>query len=260
MIVTQVSSYCPAKVLVAAAAIALIAGSAQAQTSQAVAPARSASTAAKSSSPPPQPAGDPLHFYIGLTGATQSRAIGEDINLGTAAEWGQGFGISESFGYRWNSGYRFEFEMGLLDNPNVGFWFPPYPNGGREESAGHVTLKSYMLNGYYNFALRGRMKPFISGGWGVTESRINGVTSKTLQSGIPGVFAATVLDTASRYTKTGQVRVGIDIQASQRFGLTVHYKYFRTGQLNFKTVQFPDVQVKGAKINALEGGVHIFLF
>jgi hypothetical protein len=127
-------------------ALGVTAAAAQAQTAQPTTPARADSNAASSSASAAPAPGDPLHFYIGLTGLTEHRAIGEDVNLGTAAEWGQGFGVSQNIGYRWNSGYKLEFEIGMQDNPNIGFYFPPYPNGGREESAGHVTLRSYIIN------------------------------------------------------------------------------------------------------------------
>jgi len=257
------SRYDSFKALASTAALVLtVVSAANAQTTQPAAAARTSANEATANDAAAAPApSDALHFYIGLTGGTEHRAIGEDVNLGTAAEWGQGFLVSQNLGYRWDSGYRLEFEIGMQDNPNIGFYFPPYPNGGREESAGHVTLRSYMINSYYDFPVgKSKFHPFLGGGWGVTESRINGVTSKTLQSGIPGVFAATVLDTASRYTSAGQIRAGVDIQTSQRFGLFFNYKYYQSGQLNFKTVQFPDVQVRGAKINAFEGGIQVFLF
>jgi len=249
---------------VALAILGLTAASAGAQTvtPPTVALSPDAATASTSGSSAPAASTDSLHFYLGLSGAIQHRAIGQDVNLGTAAQWGTGFGVSQLFGYRWDGGYRLEFEIGLLDNPNIKFWFPPYPNGPVEDSNGHVTLRTYMINGYYDFKFGSKkIKPFVGGGWGITESRINGVTSKTLQSGIPGIFGPTVLDTASRYTKSGQIRAGVDLKCkNDRFSVFFNYLYFQTAQLNFKTETFPDVQVRGAKINGFQGGLHIYLF
>jgi opacity protein-like surface antigen len=213
-------------------------------------------------------AGDaaPSGFVLSFSATTQSREIGEDVNLGTAAEWERGFGVSAMLGYRTPYGLRVEFESSVLDNNNVGFHFPPYPNGFREESSGHVTLRSYMFNVSYDVPLgqfapsMSRVQPFAGFGLGATESRINGVTSATLQSGIPGVFAPTVLDTASRFTQSWQVRVGIGVRATERLEVFGAWRHFETDQLNFKTIQFPDVQVRGANIDGLEGGIRLFLF
>jgi opacity protein-like surface antigen len=203
-------------------------------------------------------------FYLGVSAGSQGRAIGVDINLGTAAEWSRGFGVSPLLGYRAPGGVRVEFEMSNLDNNNVGFFFPPYPNGPREESAGHVGLRSFMLNAAYDVPLGRfspglrRLSPFFAFGLGATESRINGVTSATLQAGIPGIFGPTVLDTASRFTQTWQTRLGSGFEVSDRVEVFGDWRYFKTGLLKFKTIQFPDVQVEGAKINEIEGGIRIF--
>jgi len=173
--------------------------------------------------------------------------------------------MSGVFGYRTPVNVRIEFELSLLDNNNIGFYFPPYPNGPREQSAGHVSLTSFMVNGYYDVPLGQfapglrRVRPFIGVGIGPTVSRINGVTSQTLQAGIPGVFGPTVLDTASRFTQSWQTRLGATIEATDRLEVFGDWRHFETGQLNFKTIQFPDVQVTGANIDGFEGGIRVYL-
>jgi opacity protein-like surface antigen len=205
----------------------------------------------------------PSGFYVGMTGGVQSREIGVEINLVTAAEWSTGFGISPVFGYRAPANaWRLELEWSTLDNNNVGFYFPPYPNGPREESAGHVTLRSLMANFYYDIHLTGRaarLKPYFGGGIGGTESRISGVTTATLSAGIPGVFPPTVLDTASRFTRSWQVRFGAGFQVTDRVEVFGGYRHFETDLLKFKTTQFPDMQTRGANVEQAEAGVRIFI-
>jgi opacity protein-like surface antigen len=232
------------------------------QTSPDAAPRASRAAAPQASSPAgSQPVGA-SGFYVGLASGVESRSIGVDINLGTAAEWSTGFGVSPAFGYSAPSNaWRVEFELSTLDNPNVGFYFPPYPNGPREQSAGHVTLRSLMLNLYYDVPLAPklrRLQPYIGAGLGATESRIDGVTTKTLQAGIPGVFGPTVLDTASRYTRSWQIRLGAGFQLTDRVVVFGGYRHFETELLKFKTIQFPDVQVTGANIEEAEGGIRVF--
>jgi opacity protein-like surface antigen len=207
--------------------------------------------------------GGPSGFYVGLNGGVQGREIAEDINLGTAAEFARGFGISETIGYRFPVYVRAEFEFSMLDNNNSGFFFPVYPNGPREDSNGHITLRSYMANFYYDVPLRRggpqlqKLSPFVGFGFGATESRINGVTTETLQEGIPGVFGPTVLDTASRFTSSWQFRLGASTRATSRLDVFAGWRHFETSQLNFKTIQFPDIQVKGANIDEFEWGIRI---
>jgi opacity protein-like surface antigen len=201
-------------------------------------------------------------FYVGVSSGVQSREIGVDTNLGTAAEWATGFGVSPAVGYSAPANaWRVEFEMSTLDNNNIGFYFPPYPNGPREESAGHITLRSLMVNVYYDVALAPRLRrvvPYIGAGLGPTESRISGVTTETLQAGIPGAFGPTVLDTASRFTLGWNVRLGAGFQVTRRVIVFGGYRHFQTDVLKFKTIQFPDVQVTGANIEEAEGGIRIF--
>jgi opacity protein-like surface antigen len=204
-------------------------------------------------------------FFLSATATTQNREIGEDINLGTAAEWDRGFGISALLGYRAPIGVRVEVEWSVLDNNNIGFFFPPYPNGPREESSGHITLRSFLVNGSYDVPLGrfapnlSRVHPFVGFGIGASESRISGVTTATLQAGIPGLFGPTVLDTASRYTQSWQARVGVGFQATKNFEVFGAWRHFETDLLKFKTIQFPDVQVEGANIDGLEIGIRVFL-
>jgi outer membrane protein with beta-barrel domain len=202
-------------------------------------------------------------FYVGLSAGVQTRAIGVDVNLGTAAEWSKGFAVSPSIGFRFPGDVRAEFEFATLDNNNVGFFLPPYPNGPRENSAGHVTLSSLMTNVYYDMQLGSmssrlsRVSALVGVGLGSTVSRIQGVTSATLQAGIPGIFGPTVLDTASRYTKTWQTRLGASVRVTNRADVFADWRHYKTGQLNFKTIQFPEVDVVGANIQEFEGGIRI---
>jgi opacity protein-like surface antigen len=228
-----------------------------------------AATAAAPTAAAVQPVGEgmpPAGFYIGVSAGTQERAIGEDVNLGTAAEWERGFGASAVLGYRTPFAVRVEFESSLLDNNNVGFHFPPFPNGFREESTGHVALRSLMLNAYLDVPVGrfapslSRLQPYVGFGIGATESAINGVTSETLQAGIPGVFAPTVLDTTSRFTRSWQARVGLGVQVTNRFEVFGGYRHFETELLRFRTVQFPIVDVVGANIEEFEAGIRVFIF
>jgi opacity protein-like surface antigen len=134
----------------------------------------------------------------------------------------------------------------------------------REPSSGHVSLRSLMANLYYDIPLDNwfpslcRFRPYIGAGLGATESRINGVTSPTLQAGIPGVFGPTVLDTASRYTYTWQARIGFSYCLTRNSEFFGGYRHLETRTLEFRTEQFPEVIVAGANIDELEFGIRIF--
>jgi opacity protein-like surface antigen len=209
-------------------------------------------------------------FYIGLSGGVQHRSTGIDLALNTAAEWKDGFGVSGMIGYRFPSNFRAEFETSLLDNDNIGF-FTDYANLVREPSSGHVTLRSFMTNLYYDMPLDAlspclsRIRPYFGVGIGVTESTINGVTSPTLSTGTP-FFAPIVLDTASRYTYTWQARIGISYLMSDNAELFGGWRHFQTNDLRFNTPAFTGtptggfglVQVTGANIDMLEVGLRIF--
>jgi hypothetical protein len=202
-------------------------------------------------------------FYGAISGGFQNRDIGKDIELGTAAEWSTGFGVSGLVGYRTRWNIRPEFEFSMLDNDNERFYLD-FANGVAELSNGHVTLNSFMCNVYYDMPLEHwmpslyRLRPYFGIGIGTTESQIKGVTSETLQAGIPGVFDPTVLDETSRYNYSWQTRVGFTYLLCENSEFYTGWRHFETRTLEFKTEQFPDVIVTGANVDMWEMGIRIF--
>jgi opacity protein-like surface antigen len=199
--------------------------------------------------------------------------------LGTAAEFHTGFGVSGMLGHRFRNNLRTEFEFSFLDNNNKTFIV--FDNGVpiiEDPSSGHVSLRSFMANLYYDvpvenwFPALWRFRPYVGAGIGTTESRINGFTSPLL-SGMLGDqgFAPTVLDVASEFTYSWQVRVGVSYLLTNNAEFYAGWRHFETDDLQFNTIpprdvlpaqqefgQFGVIDVTGANIDMAEFGLRVF--
>jgi opacity protein-like surface antigen len=110
----------------------------------------------------------PRNFYVG---ANLGLAIfhGNDIraNGGSASvSYKSGLGFAGALGYRFNDAFRTEFELAYRNNKVDKI-------GGSAASGIDVTVWSYMLNGYYDFAIQGvPVRPFVVAGLGLATGKM----------------------------------------------------------------------------------------
>ncbi len=147
---------------------------------------------------------NPKNFYVG---ANLGLAIfhGNDITAGgqsASVSYKSGLGFAAALGYRFNEAMRAEFELAYRSNKVDKI-------GSAAISGTDVTVWSYTVNGYYDFAIQGLpVKPFIDVGLGFATGKIKSP-------------AADDSDTEFAY----QAGLGARYFLDPNFSLVVQYRY-----------------------------------
>ncbi|MBI5068073.1 MAG: porin family protein [Deltaproteobacteria bacterium] len=146
----------------------------------------------------------PRNFYVG---ANLGLAIfhSNDITAGggsASVSYKSGLGFAGALGYRINEAFRAEFELAYRNNKVDKI-------GSSAVSGTDVTVWSYMLNGYYDFAIQGvPVKPFVVAGLGLATGKIDSP-------------AANDSDTEFAY----QLGLGVKYLFDQHFSVQAQYRY-----------------------------------
>lgn len=164
-----------------------------------------------------------------------SRKRSEDIGLGTAAEFKDGWMYSGALGYRFTpragaGTFRIEGEYGIQNNRNKNFVV--LASGTKFQSRGNVQLESMMANIYYDFAIRSipKLTPYVGFGIGQYQSKINGFTTAVSS---PLSDSGVVLSTTSPWTDTKQWKVGVNYAIDRQTTVFAGYRYFDGDTLSF---------------------------
>jgi outer membrane protein OmpA-like peptidoglycan-associated protein/outer membrane protein W len=149
--------------------------------------------------------------------------------VGTArsnVEYDNGFGGALTLGYGYTNNLRSEIELsyGQNDVDTV---------SGATNPSGDVSKTSGMLNLLYDFPGMGRFTPYIGGGFGATNV--------ALESG--ATFAGTRVTTDDdEWTWAAQGIAGVGYQLTENLGMFADYRYFMTGDTEFRTSQNVNVE------------------
>ena len=126
-------------------------------------------------------------------------------------EWGLGF--NHSIGYQFRNSFSTELEFSYKGGD-----FKPDTMEDVEGLNGDMTTKSFLVNGIYSFNIREFYTPYVGYGIGFAfhEANIQGYGDRT--------------DTTLAY----QLKVGVDMEFTQKLSLLVGYRYFTSNSPVFK--------------------------
>ena len=129
----------------------------------------------------------------------------QSINIGAGFE-DTGVGFNHSIGYQFKNSFSTELEFSYKDRDFRG------------AVDGDMTSKSFIANGIYSFNIREFYTPYVGYGIGYTfhEANIQGYGDRT--------------DT----TLAHQLKIGIDMEFTQKLSLLVGYRYFTSNSPEFK--------------------------
>ncbi len=181
----------------------------------------------------------------------------------TESDFETGFGVAVSGGYSFGSlvdsgflagGFRLEGEIAYrrnnIDSLTItdierlpsGIFSPGTLIGAKipDDGGGEISAISFMVNGFYDFGARSRIKPYLGVGAGVAQLSMNDVDglfgiAATLADPPGGDTALTVRlkvdddDTVFAY----QFGAGVGYEISEMIILTLDYRYFATRDPKF---------------------------
>jgi opacity protein-like surface antigen len=180
----------------------------------------------------------------------QNRRTAKD-KIGAATVFHTGFDVSGFVGHRFHD-VQIDGEVLFINNNNKR---EIITGAFDEEGFGSVNLRAVLANVTYDLGRSTAWRPYVGGGLGFFHAQVNGLTSKTLQSGIPGVLEPTVIDTGSRETPAWNIKLGAWFKTSAMTRLTVGYRYFHGGDFKLQTETIGVLEVNGAKVHAFELGL-----
>lgn len=195
------------------------------------------------------------NWYLSASVGAERRADAKD-KLGAATVFkNPGYFVNGALGRSIGNNFRIEGETGLLNNVNK----REIVTGAFNEPArGNISLKTFMLNAYYDIPLNSsRFKPFIGAGIGVFQSEVHGLTSPTLMTGVPGFFGPTIVDTTSKFTVAEQLKVGVSYAATPKSDVFLNYRYLTGGAFRLTSATLGTLDVNRPKVQGLELGVRV---
>ena len=127
------------------------------------------------------------------------------INIGAGFE-DTGVGFNHSIGYQFKNSVSTELEFSYKDRDFRG------------AVDGDMTSKSFIANGIYSFNIREFYTPYVGYGIGYTfhEANIQGYGDRT------------------DMTLAHQLKIGVDMEFTQKLSLLVGYRYFTSNSPEFK--------------------------
>ncbi len=185
-------------------------------------------------------AADPNWYVSGAGGATWFEQADSQVN-GNSLEtsFDTGYVFLGAGGYRFGNGFRAEGEFGYrrssTDSTQV--------NSGPEfNTDGSMSALSFMANGYYDFDVGMKIKPYIGGGIGVARVSANDIR-------INGTQLVDDSDTVFAYQAIG----GLGYDLTQNLTAFVEYRYFATVDPSFKASNGGNYDSQFMSHNALLG-------
>tara|TARA_Y100000294_G_scaffold82593_1_gene77565 strand:+ start:684 stop:1655 length:972 start_codon:yes stop_codon:yes gene_type:complete len=142
----------------------------------------------------------------------ESEDITGDLDVDT------GMIVRGVLGYDFANNFRADFELAYRKNDiqNISVTISGISAAGN--LYGKITALSYMLNGYYDFDLKGPLKPYLGAGAGLASVE-----------GISDSFSD-LSDTVFSY----QLMAGLKYPLSPRMSVVGEYKFFNTSTMHFK--------------------------
>ena len=127
-------------------------------------------------------------------------------NIGAGFE-DAGLGFNHSIGYQFKNSFSTELEFSYKGKDFRG------------SVDGDITSKSFLINGIYSFNIREFYTPYIGYGIGLA------------------IHEASIQDHGNRGdgTLAYQLKMGVDMEFTQKISLLLGYRYFTTDNPNFKT-------------------------
>ncbi|MCD6075779.1 MAG: outer rane beta-barrel protein, partial [Rhodospirillales bacterium] len=153
--------------------------------------------------------------------------IHEDGEIGGAGttrsdvEFDNGYGGALTLGYGYSNNLRSEIELsyGKNDVDTV---------SGATSPSGDVSKTSGMLNLLYDFPGLGRWTPYVGGGFGATNAAV--------ESGATYSGTRVTIDDDD-WTWAAQGIAGVGYQLTSNLGMFADYRYFLTGDAEYRTSQ-----------------------
>ncbi|MGE0095346.1 MAG: outer membrane protein [Alphaproteobacteria bacterium] len=185
-------------------------------------------------------AAEPNWYASGAGGATWfEQADGQANGNSLETSFDTGYVFLGAGGYRFGNGFRAEGELGYrrssADTTQV--------NSGPEfNTEGSMSALSFMANGYYDFDVGMKIKPYIGGGIGVARVSANDLrfNGSQLADDSDAVFA---------YQAIG----GLGYDLTQNLTAFVEYRYFATLDPTFNATSGGDYESQFMSHNALLG-------
>lgn len=185
-------------------------------------------------------AADPNWYVSGAGGATWfEQADGEVNGNSLETSFDTGYVFLGAGGYRFGNGFRAEGEFGYrrssTDSTQI--------NSGPEfNSDGSMSALSFMANGYYDFDVGMKIKPYIGGGIGVARVSANDIRINSTQ-------LVDDSDTVFAYQAIG----GLGYDLTQNLTAFVEYRYFATVDPSFNASNGGNYDSQFMSHNALLG-------
>jgi len=183
-----------------------------------------------------------LSGKIGGTGlsnvdATESNGTMSTVNLK------EGFYFAGAFGAALTDSIRSELELSHKRNQVGEFDL----NGINIPSVtGNSQVTSILANFYYDFLPNRKVRPYLSGGVGVSRVETN-------FQGPAGIFAGGVVSDDTDVVLSGQVGLGASIAISEKILLTGGYRYFMTDDLRLDIVSVDGLRAHEVHVGARLG-------
>lgn len=192
--------------------------------------------------------------YVSLSGAYQWRErSGESAD--TFTDFKGGYNFSGAIGYRFGD-FRTDVEVSLFGNAIEAV---SASVTGRRPGDGNVTGRAFMLNLYYDIPIRNSpLKPYLGGGIGIYNTKINNLTNDLLAS-VPAQFGGPFIveDEKSNEVFAFQIRAGLGYEINSTWTVFLGYRYFGGSTLTFTDTIFGTLKPSGARLHAIEVGTRI---
>lgn len=209
-------------------------------------------------------------WYLGVSGAVTNRQkVTEANDSRTTLTFNTGLNLNAFIGYRIRD-FKIEGETSYFNNPiDEATAFTGVVVGGGP-ARGNVSLFTYMLNVFYDIPLKYKLKPYVGGGIGFYQSRLDGLRPGFFKDGpsvgapppdiTQGDIEAGGLNGTSDLPFAYQLRAGVNYLVSEKTDVYLGYHYFHGNELEFNVAlpiatTFPD----GASIHAIEIGFRVSL-
>ena len=195
-------------------------------------------------------------WYVSLSGGLQGREdVSEVGNPATFLTFDDGFALNGAIGYQFDW-LRWDLEYSFFNNQveTAGAGVVGLGNF-VGDATGNINIRSFTLNGYYDFRLgQSYWRPYVGGGIGMMQSEINSLYPDFF----PALGAATGgVNTTSDFEFCYQIRAGLNYMLTHRTDVYGGYRYFDAGELTFASPPFGVFHPDGATFHNFEMGFRV---
>lgn len=185
-------------------------------------------------------AAEPNWYVSGAGGATWfESADGQAGNTSLETSFDKGYAFLGAAGRQFGNGFRAEGEFGYR---NAATNKPKVNSGPEFNTDGSMSALSFMANGYYDFDVGMKIKPYIGGGIGFARVSVNDIC-------INGTQLVDDSDVVFAYQAIG----GLGYDPSQNLTAFVEYRYFATLDPSFNASNGGNYDSQFTSHNAMLG-------